>query len=55
VAKAAAARLIKAAEDDDPTAALIAVKVHRLGFWDAMLSAAAQRAGVRHWPHERVG
>jgi predicted nucleic acid-binding protein len=39
---------VQAAEDGDLTAALDAVKTHRLGFWDAMLWAAAQRAGVRH-------
>jgi hypothetical protein len=35
-------------EDDDLSAALNAVKNHRLAFWDAMLWGAAQRAGVRH-------
>ena len=35
-------------EDDDLSAALDAVKNHRLAFWHAMLWAAAQRAGVRH-------
>jgi len=35
-------------EDDDLSAALDAVKQHRLAFWDAMLWGAAQRAGVRH-------
>jgi predicted nucleic acid-binding protein len=35
-------------ENDDLSAALDAVKQHRLAFWDAMLWAAAQRAGVRH-------
>src|SRR6266700_2490310 len=39
---------VQAAEDGDLTAALDAVRAHRLGFWDAMLWAAAQRAGVRH-------
>jgi len=39
---------VQAAADDDLTAALDAVKMHRLGFWDAMLWASAQRAGVRH-------
>jgi len=39
---------VQAAEDGDLTAALNAVKAHQLGFWDAMLWAAAQRAGVRH-------
>jgi predicted nucleic acid-binding protein len=34
--------------DDDLSAALDAVKKHRLAFWDAMLWGAAQRAGVRH-------
>ena len=40
---------VQAAEDDDLAAALDAVKIHRLGFWDAMLWASAQRAGVRHF------
>jgi predicted nucleic acid-binding protein len=40
---------VQAAADDDLTAALDAVKMHRLGFWDAMLWASAQRAGVRHF------
>jgi predicted nucleic acid-binding protein len=35
-------------ENDDLSAALDAVKQHRLAFWDAMLWGAAQRAGVRH-------
>jgi predicted nucleic acid-binding protein len=35
-------------QDDDLSAALDAVKNHRLAFWDAMLWGAAQRAGVRH-------
>jgi predicted nucleic acid-binding protein len=39
---------VQGTEDDDLSAALDAVKNHRLGFWDAMLWAAAQRAGVRH-------
>ena len=39
---------VRGAEDGDLTAALDAVQAHRLGFWDAMLWAAAQRAGVRH-------
>src|SRR5947209_6132525 len=39
---------VQAAEDGDLTAALDAVKAYRLGFWDAMLWAAAQRTGVRH-------
>jgi predicted nucleic acid-binding protein len=39
---------VQAADDNDLTAALDAVKMHRLAFWDAMLWASAQRAGVRH-------
>jgi len=39
---------VQSAEDGDLAAALEAVKMHRLGFWDAMLWASAQRAGVRH-------
>ena len=39
---------VQGTEDDDLSAALDAVKKHRLAFWDAMLWAAAQRAGVRH-------
>jgi predicted nucleic acid-binding protein len=39
---------VQAAEDGDLVAALDAVKAHRLGFWDAMLWASAQRVGVRH-------
>ena len=39
---------VQGTEDDDLSAALPAVKKHRLAFWDAMLWAAAQRAGVRH-------
>ena len=39
---------VQGTEDDDLSAALGAVKNHRLAFWDAMLWAAAQRAGVRH-------
>jgi predicted nucleic acid-binding protein len=38
---------IQAADDGDLGAALEAVRVHRLQFWDAMLWASAQRAGVR--------
>ncbi len=38
---------IQAANDDDLTAALEAVTAHRLPFWDALLWASAQRAGVR--------
>ncbi len=39
---------LQAVEDSDLAVALDAVKMHRLGFWDAMLWASAQRAGVRH-------
>jgi predicted nucleic acid-binding protein len=39
---------IQGTEDSDLSAALVAVKKHRLAFWDAMLWASAQRAGVRH-------
>jgi predicted nucleic acid-binding protein len=39
---------VQAAEYDDLLAALDAVKVHQLSFWDAMLWASAERAGVRH-------
>jgi len=35
-------------DNDDLSAALDAVKQHRLAFWDGMLWGAAQRAGVRH-------
>ena len=38
---------VQGTEDDDLSAALDAVKKNRLAFWDAMLWAAAQRAGVR--------
>jgi predicted nucleic acid-binding protein len=40
---------VQGTEDDDLSAALDAMKKHRLAFWDAMLWAAAQRpACVRH-------
>jgi predicted nucleic acid-binding protein len=39
---------VQGTQDDDLSAALDAVKKHRLAFWDAMLWGAAQRAGVRH-------
>ena len=39
---------VQAADDSDLTAALDAVKTHPLAFWDAMLWASAQRAGIRH-------
>ena len=37
---------IQAANGEDLTAALEAVRAHQLAFWDAMLWASAQRAGV---------
>jgi predicted nucleic acid-binding protein len=39
---------LQAADESDLLTALDAVKVHRLAFWDAMLWASAQRAGVSH-------
>jgi predicted nucleic acid-binding protein len=40
---------VQAADNSDLSAALDAVvRAHRLAFWDAMLWASAQRAGVRH-------
>ncbi len=39
---------IQAADESDLMAALEAVRTHRLAFWDALLWASAQRAGVRH-------
>jgi len=39
---------VQAADDSDLLAALEAVRGHRLAFWDAMLWASAQRAGVKH-------
>jgi len=39
---------VQGTENPDLTAALDVVKKHRLAFWDALLWAAAQRAGVRH-------
>ena len=39
---------VQTADDSDLLVALEAVRVHRLAFWDAMLWATAQRAGVRH-------
>jgi predicted nucleic acid-binding protein len=39
---------VQGSEDDDLSAALDAVKNNRLAFWDAMLWAAAQRAGIRY-------
>ena len=39
---------VQGTEGDDLSATLDAVKKHQLAFWDAMLWATAQRAGVRH-------
>jgi predicted nucleic acid-binding protein len=39
---------VQSADDSDLVLALEAVRAHRLPFWDAMLWASAQRAGVRH-------
>jgi predicted nucleic acid-binding protein len=39
---------VQAADESDLVSALETVKARRLGFWDAMLWASAQRAGVRH-------
>ena len=39
---------VQAADVGDITAALQIVKTHRLAFWDALLWASAQRAGVRY-------
>jgi predicted nucleic acid-binding protein len=39
---------VQAADGSDLLTALEAVREHRLAFWDAMLWASAQRAGVRH-------
>ena len=39
---------VQAADDSDLMVALETVRAHRLAFWDAMLWASAQRAGVRH-------
>jgi predicted nucleic acid-binding protein len=39
---------VQAADDSDLLTALDAVRAHQLAFWDAMLWASAQRAGVRH-------
>jgi predicted nucleic acid-binding protein len=38
---------VQAADESDLLSALEAVRAHRLPFWDAMLWASAQRAGVR--------
>jgi predicted nucleic acid-binding protein len=43
-----AALPIQPADDSDLFEALDAVRGHQLAFWDAMLWASAQRAGVRH-------
>jgi predicted nucleic acid-binding protein len=37
---------VQGTQDDDLSAALDAVKNHRMAFWDAMLWGAAQRAGA---------
>ncbi len=39
---------VQAADDGDLLVAIEAVRAHRLAFWDAMLWASAQSAGVRH-------
>jgi predicted nucleic acid-binding protein len=39
---------VQPADESDLFTALEAVRAHRLAFWDAMLWASAQRAGVRH-------
>ena len=39
---------VQSADDSDLVLALEAMHVHRLPFWDAMLWASAQRAGVRN-------
>jgi predicted nucleic acid-binding protein len=39
---------VQPADEGDLFTALEAVRAHRLAFWDAMLWASAQRAGVRH-------
>jgi predicted nucleic acid-binding protein len=38
---------VQAADEEDLSAALEAVRAHRFPFWDALLWASAQRAGVR--------
>jgi predicted nucleic acid-binding protein len=38
---------VQAADEEDLVAALEAVRAHRLPFWDALLWASAQRAGLR--------
>jgi predicted nucleic acid-binding protein len=44
---------VQAADESDLLAALEAARAHRLAFWDAMLWASAQRAGVRHSAYRR--
>jgi len=39
---------VQVADESDLLLALEAVRAHRLPFWDALLWASAQRAGVRH-------
>ena len=43
---------VQGTEDGDLSAALDPMKKHRFAFWDAMLWAAARRAGVRSLPTE---
>jgi len=45
---------VQGTQDEDLSAALDAEKNHRMAFWDAMLWAAAQRAGVRHLVTEEL-
>ncbi len=40
---------VQAADESDLMAALEAVRIHRLAFWDAMLWASAHRAGIGHF------
>jgi predicted nucleic acid-binding protein len=39
---------VQAADTEDLFMALESVRVHRIAFWDAMLWASAQRAGVNY-------
>jgi predicted nucleic acid-binding protein len=45
---------IHAAREDDLFAALDLVRDHRLGFWDALLCATANRAGLRYFLTENL-
>ena len=45
---------VHAADESDLVFALEVVRAHRLPFWDAMLWASAQRAGVRHLLSEKM-